>query len=131
PKEEPLDDLDVLFAKFRKGDYIAIQAFIDPTEENADDLQRARVALRDRFGVATTVGFGPRYLHSTGQLHKGGPNTGVFIQVVDPPADDLAIPGQSFTFATLIAAQSAGDLESLRSRGRRVARVRMADLEGA
>ena len=85
--------------------------------------------LRDRLGVATTVGFGPRFLHSTGQLHKGGPNSGVFVQVVEPPEHDLLIPGQHFSFATLLAAQSVGDLQSLRSHGRRVARVRLADLE--
>ena len=81
--------------------------------------------------VATTVGFGPRFLHSTGQLHKGGPNTGVFIQVVDLPAEDLAIPGQPYSFGRLVAAQSAGDLQSLRAHGRRVARVRLDDLEDA
>ena len=85
--------------------------------------------LRDRLRVATTVGFGPRYLHSTGQLHKGGPNSGVFIQLVEPPKEDLAIPGQSYSFGTLLAAQAIGDLESLRAHDRRVARVRPADLE--
>jgi hypothetical protein len=125
------DDLGALLAQVQPGDYLCIQAYIPRDPDSEARLQAARMRLRDRYRVATTVGFGPRFLHSTGQLHKGGPNTGVFIQVVDPPAGDLAIPGQPFTFATLIAAQSAGDLESLRSRGRRVARVRMADLEGA
>ena len=85
--------------------------------------------LRDRLRVATTLGFGPRFLHSTGQLHKGGPATGVFIQVVDEPSLDLAIPGKPYTFRTLRDAQSAGDLQALRARGRRVARVRLSDLE--
>ena len=85
--------------------------------------------LRDRLRVATTVGFGPRFLHSTGQLHKGGPATGVFIQVVDEPSVDLPIPGKPYTFRRLLDAQSAGDLQALRARGRRVARVRLSDLE--
>ena len=132
PPEEPLDDLDALFANVRKGDYIAIQAFIDPSEENADELQRARTALRDRFGVATTLGFGPRYLHSTGQLHKGGPNTGVFIQVVDEERKkDVKIPGSHFSFGTLIDAQALGDLRSLRAAGRRVVRTTLSALRAA
>ena len=132
PRDEPLDDLEALFAKVRKGDYIAIQAFIDPLEENAAELQRARIALRDRFAVATTLGFGPRYLHSTGQLHKGGPNTGVFIQVVDEErTKDVKIPGSDFSFGTLIDAQALGDLRSLRAAGRRVARTTVSALRAA
>ena len=87
--------------------------------------------LRDRLKVATTVGFGPRFLHSTGQLHKGGPDTGVFVQLVEPPQEDLPIPGQPYSFGTLLAAQAVGDLQSLRAHGRRVARVHVADLEQA
>jgi transaldolase/glucose-6-phosphate isomerase len=132
PAEEPLDDLVPLFAGVQKGDYIAIQAFIDPSDENTDELQRARIALRDRFAVATTLGFGPRYLHSTGQLHKGGPNTGVFIQIVDEDRkNDVKIPGSKFTFGTLIDAQALGDLRSLRAAGRRVARTTLSRLRAA
>ena len=87
--------------------------------------------LRDRLRAATTVGFGPRFLHSTGQLHKGGPPTGVFVQVDDDPVEDAAIPGRPFTFGELIQAQALGDLRALRSRGRRVARVHLSDLESA
>jgi hypothetical protein len=75
-----------------------------------------------------THGLGPRYLHSTGQLHKGGPNTGLFLQVVDEQGDELPIPGRDFGFARLIRAQAAGDYESLKARGRRVARVRLEDV---
>jgi hypothetical protein len=83
-----------------------------------------RLSIRDRHRVATTVGFGPRFLHSTGQLHKGGPPTGAFIQVVEERRDvDLPIPGAPYTFGALIDAQALGDLRSLRQRGRRVARV--------
>jgi glucose-6-phosphate isomerase len=108
-------------------DYVAIQAYVPRDTEHADRLQAARVRIRDRLRVATTIGFGPRFLHSTGQLHKGGPNTVVAIQVVEPPATDLPIPGRDFTFGRLLAAQADGDLAALRARGRRAARV---DLDG-
>jgi transaldolase / glucose-6-phosphate isomerase len=124
------EDLGALLRNVRPGDYVGIQAYLPRDEETEHTLHRARMRLRDRLKVATTVGYGPRFLHSTGQLHKGGPNTGVFIQVVDPPAEDLPVPGAPYTFGTLLAAQAAGDLQSLRSRGRRVARVPSVDLEG-
>ena len=128
--EDPgLDDLGVLLKEVGAGDYVAILAYIDRTSETEDQLQAARVAIRDRYHVATTVGFGPRFLHSTGQLHKGGANNGVFIQVVDRRhVTDLEIPGAPYTFGTLIDAQALGDLRSLRNRGRRVARVALDQL---
>jgi len=126
-----LDDIsspDELFAQANPGDYVCIQAFIAPTPENEDRV----LALADRARVSTscvvTHGFGPRYLHSTGQLHKGGPNTGLFLQVVEDYGSELKIPERPFGFARLIRAQAAGDLESLRERGRRVARVHMDNL---
>jgi transaldolase / glucose-6-phosphate isomerase len=123
-REPGMDALGAVLDSAGPGDYVAILAYLDPTPEAAADLHRARVALRDRSRVATTVGFGPRYLHSTGQLHKGGPPTGVFIQVVDEDrVQDEPIPGQAYTFGTLIDAQALGDLRSLRARGRRVART--------
>jgi glucose-6-phosphate isomerase len=123
--EDPgFDDLGVLLKQVNDGDYVAILAFIDRTSETEDAIERVRLVIRDRYRVATTTGFGPRFLHSTGQLHKGGPNSGVFIQVVDAGRSaDLSIPGQPFTFGALIDAQALGDLRSLRGRGRRVARV--------
>jgi len=75
-----------------------------------------------------THGLGPRYLHSTGQLHKGGPNTGLFVQVIDDPGDEEPIPGRKLGFRRLIQAQAAGDLSSLEERGRRIVRVRLEDL---
>ena len=130
--EDPgFDDLEATLKEIRPGDYVAIQAYLDRTSETEDALQRARVAIRDRFRVATTVGFGPRFLHSTGQLHKGGADNGVFLQVVDDGRDtDVPIPGQSYSFGTLIDAQALGDLRALRARGRRVARVRLETLTG-
>jgi glucose-6-phosphate isomerase len=119
-----LDALGPLLEEIGAGHYVAILAYLDRTPETEDALQRARVAIRDRSRAATTVGFGPRYLHSTGQLHKGGPNTGVFVQVVDVArTTDVPIPGRPYSFGTLIDAQALGDLRSLRARGRRVARV--------
>ena len=126
---EPYDDLRSLLQEVRPGDYLAIQAYLPRTAENLSRLKSARVKLRDRLRVATTLGFGPRFLHSTGQLHKGGPSTGVFIQVVDEPSVDLPIPGKPYTFRRLLDAQSTGDLQALRARDRRVARVRLSDLE--
>jgi transaldolase/glucose-6-phosphate isomerase len=126
------DDLAALLAEAKPGDYVAIMAYLDRTDVTEETLHRARMAIRDRLHVATTLGFGPRFLHSTGQLHKGGPNTGVFVQVVDPTrAADLAIPGEPYTFGTLIDAQSLGDLRSLRAHDRRVARVTLEQLTSA
>jgi hypothetical protein len=126
-EETPLDDL---LGQVGPGDYLAIQAFVDPGSPVVDEIERARVALRDRLRVATTVGLGPRFLHSTGQLHKGGPNTGVFVQVVADHGDDddVAIPGAPYGFATLERAQADGDLLTLHDRNRRAGRVRLADL---
>ena len=120
---------DELRQRARPGDYVAILAYLDRTSETEAAVEQARMAIRDRYKVATTTGFGPRFLHSTGQLHKGGANNGVFMQITDGARPkDLPIPGQEFTFGTLIDAQALGDLRSLRSRGRRVARVRLDQL---
>jgi transaldolase / glucose-6-phosphate isomerase len=128
--EDPgFDDLGALLKEVGEGDYVAILAYLDRTSETEDAIERVRLAIRDRHRVATTSGFGPRFLHSTGQLHKGGPNEGVFIQVVDRARSvDVPIPGQPYTFGTLIDAQALGDLRSLRARGRRVARVTFEQL---
>jgi transaldolase / glucose-6-phosphate isomerase len=126
---DPLEAADLL-EKVGTRDYIALLAFVEPDERNAQRLNRARRALRDRYRVATTVGFGPRYLHSTGQLHKGGPGSGVFIQVVDDDKDeDLVLPARRYTLRQLIDAQALGDLLALRRHGRRVARIRLSQLE--
>src|SRR5207248_1622498 len=93
----PYDDVGAVLKEVRPGDYIAIQAYIPRNEETERRLHDARMRLRDRFRVATTVGFGPRFLHSTGQLHKGGPDTGVFLQVVEEPAEDVPIQGEPYS----------------------------------
>jgi transaldolase/glucose-6-phosphate isomerase len=126
------DDVGRLLGQLQCGDYIALQAFLQETPETVARLQRVRLALRDRCRVATTLGFGPRALHTTGQLHKGGPPSGLFIQVVeDGRAVDLPIPDRPYTFGDLLDAQALADLRSLRARGRRVARVTLPGLEAA
>jgi phosphoglucose isomerase-like protein len=123
---EPESSAEELFAQAEEGDYVAIQAFIDPTQEAK--LQPLIERARQETGCVVTHGLGPRYLHSTGQLHKGGPNTGLFLQVVDDQGEELPIPGKPFGFARLIRAQAAGDFASLKERGRRVARIRLEDV---
>jgi RpiB/LacA/LacB family sugar-phosphate isomerase len=107
------------------GDYLAVQAYLTPTAEAWRMLQEMRVALRDRLRVATTLAWGPRYLHSTGQMHKGGPTSGLFIQITGEDREDLAIPGAGYGFSTLKAAQALGDLQSLRDGARRVIRLHL------
>ena len=117
--------LDELLEQAEPPNYIGIQAFIDPMREG--DLQ----PLIDRAhetGCVVTQGLGPRYLHSTGQLHKGGPPTGLFVQVVDDTGEEIPIPGQEFGFGRLIRAQAEGDFRSLSERGRTVVRVRLEEL---
>jgi hypothetical protein len=126
PSLEPEGSIDELLAQAREGDYVCVQAFIDPAREA--ELQALVERAREQTGCVVTHGLGPRYLHSTGQLHKGGPNTGLFLQVVDDPGEELPIPGKPFGFARFIRAQAAGDFESLKERGRRVARVRLEDI---
>ena len=109
------------------GDYLAIHAYIAPAMGTAAALQNLRAKLRDRLHLATTVGFGPRFLHSTGQLHKGGPKTGLFLQLVDEPATDLPVPEMTYSFGALIRAQAMGDFQALRQRGRRVLQVNMGN----
>ena len=109
-------------------DYLAIQAFVPADQPAAELLQRLRAAVRDRRGLATTLGFGPRYLHSTGQLHKGGPPSGVFLQLTADPDRDLPIPGWQESFGTLIAAQAMGDLAALQGIHRRVLRLHLGEL---
>jgi hypothetical protein len=120
-----------LLGGVRPNDYIAILAFVDPGDDALlADLERARVALRDKYRVATTVGVGPRFLHSTGQLHKGGPPTGVFLQLLGEDESDVSIPGKPYGFSKLKRAQAAGDLQALQSRGLRAGRVTHDDLMG-
>ena len=109
------------------GDYFAILAYLPKDPDLEAQLQGVRRRVRDTLGVATTLGFGPRFLHSTGQLHKGGPPSGIFLQITGDPQKDLPIPGWDESFGTLIAAQALGDLQSLQRRNRRVLRIHLGD----
>jgi glucose-6-phosphate isomerase len=119
PEEGSLDEL---LAGAEPPSYVAIQAFIDPVRERELEplISRAR-----ETGCVVTHGLGPRYLHSTGQLHKGGPPSGLFVQVADDTGDEIPIPGQDFGFGRLIRAQAEGDFRSLRDLGRRIVRIRI------
>jgi glucose-6-phosphate isomerase len=101
------------------GDYLALLAYLGPDPSLAEALHRFRMSVRDITRTATMSAYGPRYLHSTGQLHKGGPNTGVFVLITAPPREDVAIPGEQFSFGTLEFAQALGDFASLEASGRR------------
>jgi len=110
-------------AGIKPGDYIAVLAYVEETPEIDAALQSIRTTLRDATCCATTTGYGPRFLHSTGQLHKGGPDSGVFIQITAPDQIDLEVPGAPYTFSVLKQAQAQGDFQSLLSHGRRAIRV--------
>lgn len=116
-------DLQSLLALARPGDYFAITAYLVDAPEIDLALQALRLALLERFHLATTLGYGPRYLHSTGQYHKGGPATGLYVQLTAEWPRDLPVPDEGYSFATLAAAQAEGDLRALAQRGRRVIRI--------
>jgi transaldolase/glucose-6-phosphate isomerase len=112
------------------GDYVALLAYIDRNPAHTEALQHMRRVIRDRLRAATCLGFGPRFLHSTGQVYKGGPNSGVVVQITCEDAADLAVPGQAYSFGVVKAAQARGDFDVLAERGRRLLRVHLpADLE--
>ena len=119
-----LDDLIAAHVtRLQAGDYFAMNVYVERTDAVHAIFDRIRTKICETKQVATTLGYGPRFLHSTGQLHKGGPNSGVFIQVTADDAEDLAIPDEPYTFGVLKAAQALGDLQSLTAKGRRVIRV--------
>jgi hypothetical protein len=127
PLPEPADDaaLRALLSDSGPPHYVAIMGYLPYSNETDAAVSELRAVIRAATGAAVTFGYGPRFLHSTGQLHKGGPPTGRFLQLVNEPTTDLAIPGASYTFGTLIAAQSAGDLQTLREHGLPVERVKL------
>jgi hypothetical protein len=123
--QHPGGILAALLDQRQPGDYVALMAFLQPTLEHTAALESLRLSLRDSSHLATTLGYGPRYLHSTGQLHKGGANNGLFIQITADDAADLRIPGEPYTFSVLKQAQALGDLRALASKQRRVVRVHL------
>ena len=114
-------------ARIKSGDYIAVLAYLEETPEIDAAIQTIRRSLLDATQCAVTTGYGPRFLHSTGQLHKGGPDSGVFFQLTAPDKTDLAVPGETYSFSVLKDAQAQGDFESLLSHGRRAIRVDLGD----
>jgi transaldolase/glucose-6-phosphate isomerase len=127
----PAGLLQAHLGRLRPGDYLALLAYVEMTAGHEASLQAIRTRIRDRYRVATCLGFGPRFLHSTGQAYKGGPNTGVFLQITCDDAADLAVPGQRYTFGIVKAAQARGDFEVLAERGRRALRVHLGPDVGA
>ncbi|GGI08370.1 glucose-6-phosphate isomerase [Egicoccus halophilus] len=120
----PTGNADEVLADVAAGDYVALLGFVTPGGDDEQALHAAATRLRSRLGVPVTVGIGPRYLHSTGQLHKGGPNTGRFLVVVGEDARDADVPGRDHSFGRLKRAQAAGDLAALRAAGRRAVHLR-------
>jgi len=130
PDDEEIADDDAIRAQVQSiqpGDYVAFLDYIEELPELDRKLLEIRTSVRDRAKCATTNGYGPRFLHSTGQLHKGGPNTGVFFQIEAKDKTDLPVPGEPYTFSILKQAQALGDFRALRTRGRRAVRIDLGD----
>jgi len=123
--ETPSEVIQAFIDLAGKGDYIAINAYVPRNEENLQKLSHLRKQILEKTERATTLGFGPRFLHSTGQLHKGGANNGLFIQITQEDQADLDIPGKGYSFGTLARAQAQGDLEALMARERRAIRIHL------
>jgi hypothetical protein len=119
------DVLKAHLSRLKAGDYFGVLGYITMNPANENSLQVIRHAVRDKKKVATVLGFGPRFLHSTGQAYKGGPNSGVFLQITCDDAKDLQVPGQRYTFGIVKAAQARGDFAVLAERGRRALRVHL------
>jgi transaldolase/glucose-6-phosphate isomerase len=119
--------LKAFLTNYRPGDYVAIMAYLPYGSEIDAALNELRLTLRNGLRSATTVGYGPRFLHSTGQLHKGDGNNGLFIQITHTPAQDVEIPGEKYTFRTLVAAQAQGDYNALKQNDRRLIRFHIEE----
>jgi transaldolase/glucose-6-phosphate isomerase len=119
------ETLKQFLAQARPGDYLAVMAYITENPANDKALNDIRIMLQDCLHITTTLGYGPRFLHSTGQFHKGGPNTGLFLQLTADDVADVPIPGAPYTFGVFKRAQALGDLEALKKHGRRVGRVHL------
>jgi len=127
PAASSLGVINNLFSQRKHGDYLAIMAYLPRVPEVEELLERLRSLVRNRLKIPVTVGFGPRFLHSTGQFHKGGTPNGLFLQLVHTPAKDFAIPEESYGFATLFRAQAAGDYLSLKKRNKPVVSIHFSD----
>ena len=131
PPVEAAGTLTDLLAEAGKGKYLAIMAYVRQTADVNEVLADFRRKVLERHDIATTLGYGPRYLHSTGQLHKGGPDTGLFLQITADHENDLPVPGKPYTFGLIADAQALGDLQALQSIGRHVIRIHSRRGDGA
>ena len=122
---EATGSLAELLSRAQPGDYLAIMSYVRQTPETDMALSDLRRRVMKRYRIATTLGYGPRFLHSTGQLHKGGPDTGLFLQLTVSHEEDLPVPGEPYTFGALADAQALGDLRALQAKGRRVAKAHL------
>ena len=127
----PKQAAQALSDRLQAGAYVSVLAYTTPSRSFETAVRRFRKVLVSQHHVTTTFGYGPRYLHSTGQLHKGGPNTGIFLELVDRMTPDMAIPGKPFSFGTLAQAQATGDLESLRTHHRYAIRIQLGENQAA
>ncbi len=130
PETGPTGSIEDLLLQARTGDYLAIMAYVQPTPKADRALADLRSDVTERYKIATTLGYGPRLLHSTGQLHKRGPNTGLFLQIVSDHHVDVLIPRRGYSFGALATAQAVGDFRTLRRLGRRVVRVDAGSMPG-
>jgi glucose-6-phosphate isomerase/transaldolase/glucose-6-phosphate isomerase len=132
PQVETGISLRELLSRAKPGNYLAIMAYLLETPEVDSALTSLRKKVMERYRIATTLGYGPRFLHSTGQLHKGGPTSGLFLQLSADHPKDIAIPGERYTFGVLADAQILGDIRALQAAGRHVARIHLDhDIDGA
>ncbi len=129
PRVETSGTLADLLGQAVPGGYLAIMAYLQPSPETDQAFTELRRRVVRDFKIATTFGYGPRFLHSTGQLHNGGPETGLFLQITTAHQPDLPIPGQPYTFATVVMAQSLGDLQALQSLGRNVVSLHLEPVD--
>lgn len=125
PRVEALQSVEGLMSLAGPGDYLALLAYLPDSKEVCQAITFFRQRLSEKYGIPTTAGFGPRYLHSTGQLHKGGPNSGIFLQFTADNPEDIPVPGRSYSFGSLAGAQSTGDLQALLELGRRAGRIHL------
>jgi transaldolase/glucose-6-phosphate isomerase len=127
PGQEAAGSPSELLAYADKGKYLAITAYVHQTPETDKAFAGLRKKIAERYHIATTLGYGPRYLHSTGQLYKGGQNTGLFLQLTINHQQDLPVPGKPYTFGTVADAQALGDYQALQAAGRRVVRINLPE----
>jgi hypothetical protein len=125
------ESLTELPARANSGDYLSILAYLQQTPQVDGVMADFRRRVAEKHHLATTLGYGPRYLHSTGQLHKGGPNTGLFLLITAHHESDVPIPGSPYSFGVLADAQALGDLRALKSMGQRVTRVHLGKGDAA